>query len=113
MQKQRLSPDVNRILFVRNLPFKIATQEMYDLFGAYGSIRQIRLGSAQDTRGTAYVVYDDIYDAKTACEHLSGYNLSGRYLICLYHQQNRIASHKTDLKTKERELAEMKRRAGL
>lgn len=26
----------------------------YDIFGKYGAIRQIRLGSGKDTRGTAY-----------------------------------------------------------
>lgn len=39
----RLPPEVNRILFVRNLPFKINSEEMYDIFGKYGAIRQIRL----------------------------------------------------------------------
>lgn len=39
----RLPPEVNRILFVRNLPFKISSEEMYDIFGKYGAIRQIRL----------------------------------------------------------------------
>lgn len=79
-----LGPQVNRILYVRNLPYKISSEEMYDLFGRYGPIRQIRLGSEKETRGTAYVVYDDIWDASTACEHLSGFNLLGRYLIVIY-----------------------------
>ena len=26
----------------RNLPFKISPEEMYDIFGKYGAIRQIR-----------------------------------------------------------------------
>lgn len=39
----RLPPEVNRILFVRNLPFKISAEEMYDIFGKYGAIKQIRL----------------------------------------------------------------------
>lgn len=39
----RLPPEVNRILFVRNLPYKISSEEMYDIFGKYGAIRQIRL----------------------------------------------------------------------
>lgn len=47
---------------------------------------QIRLGDRQDTRGTAFVVYDDIYDAKAAVDHLSGFNVCGRYLIVLYYQ---------------------------
>ncbi|KMT08867.1 hypothetical protein BVRB_6g135900 [Beta vulgaris subsp. vulgaris] len=45
---------------------------MYDIFGKYGAIRQIRVGINKDTRGTAFVVYEDIYDAKTAVDHLSG-----------------------------------------
>jgi len=47
---------------------------------------KIRLGDRQDTRGTAFVVYDDIYDAKSAVDHLSGFNVCGRYLIVLYYQ---------------------------
>lgn len=42
-------------------------------------------GSAKDTRGTAFVVYDDIYDAKNAVDHLSGFNVANRYLIVLYY----------------------------
>jgi len=77
-QQIRLAPEVNRALYVRNLPFKITPEEMYDIFGKYGAIRQIRLGNAGDTRGTAFVVYEDIYDAKTAVDHLSGFNVCGR-----------------------------------
>ena len=33
-------------------------------------------GTTQDTRGTAFVVYEDIFDAKNACDHLSGFNVS-------------------------------------
>ena len=39
---QRLAPEVSRVLYVRNLPFKINGEELYDIFGKYGSIRQIR-----------------------------------------------------------------------
>ena len=41
--QSRLPPEVNRILYVRNLPFKISAEEMYELFGRYGAIRQIRM----------------------------------------------------------------------
>jgi pre-mRNA branch site protein p14 len=37
---------------------------LYDLFGRYGSIRQIRIGNEQKTRGTAFVVYDDVMDVR-------------------------------------------------
>ena len=36
----------NMVLFVfvhRNLPFEISAEEMYDIFGKFGAIRQIRL----------------------------------------------------------------------
>ncbi|ELR18774.1 uncharacterized protein ACA1_041000, partial [Acanthamoeba castellanii str. Neff] len=39
----RLPPEVGRIVFVKNLPFKITPDEMYDIFGKFGAIRQIRL----------------------------------------------------------------------
>lgn len=42
-QNARLPPEVNRVLYVRNLPFKVTAEEMFDIFGKYGAIRQIRL----------------------------------------------------------------------
>ncbi|KAI1312977.1 Splicing factor 3B subunit 6 [Mortierella claussenii] len=108
----RLPPEVNRALFVRNLPFKITPEEMYDIFGKYGAIRQIRVGNANDTKGTAFVVYEDIFDAKTAYEHLQGFNIMGRYLIVLYYQPNKVTK-KMNLAKKEEELNELKARYGI
>merc|ERR1712188_304986 len=76
----RLPPEVNRVLYVRNLPFKISSDEMYDIFGKYGAIRQIRIGEKgpkSDTKGTAFVVFEDIYDAKNARDALDGFNVCG------------------------------------
>jgi RNA recognition motif-containing protein len=64
----RLAPEVNRVLFVRNLPFKILSEEIFGLFGKYGPIRQIRLGNKPSTKGTAFVVYEDIFDAKNLAD---------------------------------------------
>ena len=47
-------------------------------------------GTTQDTRGTAFVVYEDIFDAKNACDHLSGFNVCNRYLVVLYYQPNKV-----------------------
>eukprot|EP00124_Ichthyophonus_hoferi_P003097 Ihof_evm5s248 gene=Ihof_evmTU5s248 len=82
----RLPPEVNRVLYVRNLPYNLTSEEMYDIFGRYGALRQIRVGTSKETRGTAFIVYEDIFDAKNACEHLSGFNVKNRYIIVLYYQ---------------------------
>ena len=108
----RLPPEVNRALYVRNLPFKITPEEMYDIFGKYGAIRQIRMGNASDTRGTAFVVYEDIYDAKNAVDHLSGFNVCGRYLVVLYYQQTKMQK-RLDTEREAKELAEMRARLGI
>lgn len=68
----------------------------------------VRSGTANDTRGTAFVVYEDIFDAKTACDHLQGFNILGRYLIVLYYQPNKVTK-KANLQKKEAELQELKR----
>ncbi|KAI3363632.1 hypothetical protein L3Q82_001265 [Scortum barcoo] len=108
----RLPPEVNRILYVRNLPYKITAEEMYDIFGKYGPIRQIRTGNTPETRGTAYVVYEDIFDAKNACDHLSGFNVCNRYLVVLYYNANR-AFQKMDTKKKEEQLKLLKEKYGI
>lgn len=79
-----MAPDVSRILYVKSLPFKITSEEMFDIFGRFGAIRQIRLGSTPETRGKAYVVFEDIFDAQTALEKLTGFNILGRYIVVLY-----------------------------
>lgn len=42
---------------------------------------QVRQGIATNTKGTAFVVYDDVMDAKQACDKLNGFNFQGRYLV--------------------------------
>ena len=80
----------DHILYVRNLPYKLASQEMYDLFGKYGDIRQIRVGNEKETRGTGYVVYAKAGDAKRAQGELNGYCMSSRYLIVLPFQAGKV-----------------------
>ncbi|XP_002160322.1 splicing factor 3B subunit 6 isoform X1 [Hydra vulgaris] len=108
----RLPPEVNRILYIRNLPYKISAEELYDIFGKYGAIRQVRLGVTQETRGTAYVVYEDIFDAKNACDHLSGFNVCNRYLIVLYYQANKMFQ-KMDKDKKQDQIDKLKTKYGV
>ena len=71
---------------------------------------QIRLGSKdKDTRGTAFVVYEDIYDAKAAVDHLSGFNVGGRYLVVLYYQPAKFQK-RAEAEEKQQELEELRRR---
>jgi pre-mRNA branch site protein p14 len=104
VEQSKLPPEVNRILYVRNLPFTISAEELYAIFGKYGAVFQIRLGNKdKDTRGTAFVVYEDIYDAKAAVDHLSGFNVGGRYLVVLYYQPAKIQKQ-AELEEKEKDL---------
>jgi len=105
----KLPPEVNRVLYVRNLPYKITNEEMYDIFGKYGPIRQIRKGNSNDTKGTAFVVFDDIFDAKSAVDHLSGFNVAGRYLVVLYYQARKF-QEKIDTDKARAEIDELKER---
>lgn len=71
----------------------MTAEELYGVFGKYGAVYQIRLGEKhKDTRGTAFVVYEDIYDAKAAVDHLSGFNVGGKlFLSCTL---GRIGTHR-------------------
>ncbi|CAI5441172.1 unnamed protein product [Caenorhabditis angaria] len=108
----KLPPEVNRMLYIKNLPYKITTEEMYDIFGKFGAVRQIRVGNTPETRGTAFVVYEDIFDAKTACEHLSGFNVSNRYLVVLYYQATK-AWKRMDTEKARVQLESVKSRYGI
>jgi pre-mRNA branch site protein p14 len=73
-------------------------------------VYQIRLGNKEkDTRGTAFVVYEDIYDAKAAVDHLSGFNVGGRYLIVLYYQPAKFEK-RAAIDEKEKELQILRKR---
>jgi len=57
-------------------------------------------------------VYEDIYDAKNALDHLSGFNVCGRYLVVLYYQQTKMMK-RLDTEREMKELAEMRARLGI
>ena len=99
------------------------------MFGRYGSIRQIRIGNEQKTKGTAFVVFDDVMDvsgplslhirpvptlrqAKNALDHLNGFHLQERYIVVLYHMPAKqdAAAAKAELAKREEELAALKKR---
>ncbi|EJF56868.1 hypothetical protein DICSQDRAFT_157662 [Dichomitus squalens LYAD-421 SS1] len=55
------------------------------LAGRYGSIRQIRIGNKQKTKGTIFVVFDDVMDAKNTLHHLNIFHLQERTCCTVPH----------------------------
>ena len=66
-------------------------------------------GVAGNKKGTAFVVYDDILDAKSAVDHLSGFNVGGKYLIVLYYQPSK-QHKKTDTNKEKQEIDYLKQK---
>jgi len=121
-RNSRLAPEVNRALFVKNLSYTVSTEELFDLFGKFGPVRQIRQGIATNTKGSAYVVYEDVNDAKSACDRLNGFNFQSRYLVVLYHQPEKMskanaaaaaASSSQDLANRAEHLEKLKQQHGV
>ena len=107
-EQLRLPPEVNQIIYVRNLPLKITSEQLYEIFGKYGTIRQIRRGIASDTKGSAFVAYEDIFDAKNAVDHLKGLQVAGKYLIVNYLQRDRILK-KAEIRKAKQEIENLKK----
>lgn len=79
-------------------------------------LRQIRQGISTNTKGTAFVVYEDVLDAKAACDKLNGFNFQSRYLVVLYHQPERMAkaaANQQDLASRQEHLEKLKKDHGI
>jgi pre-mRNA branch site protein p14 len=92
---------------------------------------QIRQGIANNTKGTAFVVYEDVMDAKQACDKLNGFNFQSRYLVgkwvkcgfvkwilidiptVLYHQPEKMLKSKEDLEARKENLEQLKKQHGI
>ncbi|KAG7292973.1 hypothetical protein NEMBOFW57_003018 [Staphylotrichum longicolle] len=97
-------------------PYNVTPEELFDLFGKYGPIRQVRQGIASNTKGTAFVVYEDVMDAKQACDKLNGYNFQNRYLVAgpvLYHQPDKMLRTKEDLDVRKENIERLKQQHGI
>lgn len=58
------------------------------------------------------MVYEDIYDARQAQEHLSGFNVSNRYLIVLFYNPKKL-NKKVSGEAEVQRLRELQRRHGV
>jgi pre-mRNA branch site protein p14 len=80
------------------------------------------------------VVYEDVMDAKQACDKLNGFNFQNRYLVgtlpfsymcpgyfrlltfhtlVLYHQPEKMAKSREDLEARRESLAQLKKQHGI
>ncbi len=69
-------------------------------------------GNTTETKGTAFVVYEDIYDAKNAVDHLSGFNVGGRYLIVLYYSPSKLSKEAASAEKTRAEIEALKAKYG-
>ena len=74
---------------------------------------QVRAGITANTKGTAFVVFQDAMDAKQACDKLNGFNFQGRYLVVLYHQPEKMQRSREDLETRQENLERLKQQHGI
>jgi pre-mRNA branch site protein p14 len=67
-------------------------------------------------------VYDEIADAKQACDKLNGFNFMNRYLVVLYHQPEKMVwrggsgggdAGKGDLEERKERLEKVKKEHGI
>ena len=54
------------------------------------------------------MIYDDIYDAKSAVDSLSGFNVGGRYIVVLYYQARKNVN-RLGMDEKRKEIENMKK----
>ncbi len=97
----------------------------------------MRQGIATNTKGTPFVVYEDVMDAKQACDKLNGFNFQNRYLVgtyhatcdapqspgtsvltagpfaVLYHQPEKMVKSKEELEARKENLAQLKKQHGI
>lgn len=118
---------------MKNLSYNVTPEELFDLFGKFGAVRQIRQGVASNTKGTAFVVFEDVMDAKQACDKLNGFNFQNRYLVgtmsvischhrpaaniflslVLYHQPEKVIRSREELEERQENLERLKRQHGI
>ena len=58
-----------------------ATRASSGLGSASSCWIEVRTGDGPKTKGTAYVVFEEIGDAKKALDHLNGFHLQERYIV--------------------------------
>ena len=82
--------DVNRLLFVRNLPSKVTSSQVYQLFEKFGPVYRIWIGKENHVKGSAYVMFASILDAKEAVVKLNNLKIGSRHLSVLFYNKVKL-----------------------
>ncbi|KAI6711153.1 hypothetical protein JHW43_006296 [Diplocarpon mali] len=93
-------------IIIKNLPFQATKQDVRALFGAYGSLRSVRVPRKFDhtTRGFAFAVFTTAREAENALEALKDTHLLGRRLVLEFAADDAVDA--------EEEIAKMEKRTG-
>ncbi len=86
-----ISKQQQKVLMVRNIPFQATKKEIMQLFGAYGTLKQVRLPKkfqAHQHRGFAFVEFATPKEAQAAKDALAQTHLYGRHLVIEYATEN-------------------------
>lgn len=112
-----LPPEVSRILIVSNLDSSMNGEMLYKIFGSIGAIRQIRVSNSAETANTAFIIYEDVFNAKTAQERFNGFippsknkNLAKRPLSVKFFNEKRHQQAAEAKKKRKQQLDELGRR---
>lgn len=96
------------IVLVKNLPYTVSTEALYELFGNFGNIHQIRIPDNEQNKGTCFVIYNNLANANTASKSLNGINFQGRYLVSLLYSVDKSKLSKEDIIYRKEQLENLK-----
>ncbi|KAK6455857.1 uncharacterized protein RJT20DRAFT_51185 [Scheffersomyces xylosifermentans] len=106
------------IVLVKNLPYNTSSAALYDLFGKYGSINQLRLPDDTSSQsklnlGSCFIIYNNLANAQRAASELNGVNFSGRYLVASLFQVDKSNLTSEDMIVRKEQLTKLKQMYGI
>lgn len=106
-------PD-ERILLVSGIPSSLFVGEkLYQIFGEYGAIQQLRIGNESATKGCAIIVYELCDAAAAALDALNNYKIEAdRFLRISVYDESRDRKALERRKRRREMKAEYKRHIG-
>ena len=69
------------IVLVKNLPYDVSSNSLFDLLSSFGDIHQLRIPDSSQNKGSCFAIYYDMNEAMRAAKRLNGMNYQGRYLV--------------------------------